>query len=137
MKVGVNKLLRAGMVPARVELRRQMEAGKKEYDFLVLVHGSFWPCSRGGTFHLDNSVLGRRRLEGKMVLRTKRSMAESDRKVQMWRHVRGPAGAVMCETRDLGVKWPCWYTLIFEGDRNINMRYVPKKCQENASAADQ
>ena len=24
--------------------------------------------------------------------------------VQMWRQVRGPAGAVMCETRDLGIK---------------------------------
>ena len=30
----------------------------------------------------------------------------------------------MCETRDLGVKWPHWHTLIFEGDRNIDMRYV-------------
>ena len=27
--------------------------------------------------------------------------------------MRGPAGAVMCETRDLGNKWPQWHTLIF------------------------
>ena len=33
--------------------------------------------------------------------------------VQTWRQVRGPAGAVMCETRDLGIKWPQWRTLIF------------------------
>ena len=26
--------------------------------------------------------------------------------MQAWRHVRRPAGAVMCETRDLGIKWP-------------------------------
>ena len=46
------------------------------------------------------------------------------REDQMWRQVRGPTGAVMCETRDLGVKWPHWHTLIFEGDRNIDMRFV-------------
>ena len=33
----------------------------------------------------------------------------------------------MCETRDLGVKWPHWHTLIFEGDRRIDMRYVCPK----------
>ena len=30
--------------------------------------------------------------------------------VQTWRQVRRPAGAVMCETRDLGIKWPYWHT---------------------------
>ena len=30
----------------------------------------------------------------------------------------------MCETRDLGLKWPHWHTLIFEGNRRIDMRYV-------------
>ena len=30
------------------------------------------------------------------------------REVQTWKQVRGPAGAVMCETRDLGIKWPYW-----------------------------
>ena len=34
--------------------------GQKEYNFLVLVHGSIWPRSRGGTFHFGHSVLGRR-----------------------------------------------------------------------------
>ena len=33
----------------------------------------------------------------------------------------------MCETRDLGIKWPHWHTLIFEGDRSIDMRYVCPK----------
>ena len=41
--------------------------------------------------------------------------------------VRGPAGAVMCVTRDLGIKWPFWPTLIFEGDRSIDIRYVAQK----------
>ena len=55
---GVKKLLRAGMMPPRtwevhalgmapterLKLRRQMAAaaGKKEYDFSVLIHGSIW-----------------------------------------------------------------------------------------------
>ena len=62
VKVGVKKLLRAGMVPAstwgvhavgmapteRLAMRRQMAAadgsssGQKEYDFVVPVHGGFW-----------------------------------------------------------------------------------------------
>ena len=33
--------------------------------------------------------------------------------VQTWRQGRGPAGAVMCETRDLGIKWPQSHTLLF------------------------
>ena len=37
----------------------------------------------------------------------------------------------MCETRDLGIKWPHWHILIFEGDRNIDMRHVcPKDVQK-------
>ena len=34
-------------------------------------------------------------------------------KVQTSKQVRGSAGAVMCETRDLGIKWPYWHTLVF------------------------
>ena len=49
------------------------------------------------------------------------------REVQMWRQVRGLARAVMCETRDLGIKGPRWHTLTFEGDRKFDMRYVCTK----------
>ena len=61
MKVGVKKLLRAGMVPARTwgvhavgiaptersKLRRQMTAaaGKKSTTSLSLFMEGFWPCS--------------------------------------------------------------------------------------------
>ena len=34
----------------------------------------------------------------------------------------------MCENADMGIKWPQRYTLIFEGDGRIDMRYV---CQKN------
>ena len=54
------------------------------------------------------------------------------REVQTWKQVRGPAGAVMCETRDLGIKWPNWHTLVFRSEIKIDMRYVcpkdVKKC---------
>ena len=31
----------------------------------------------------------------------------------------------MCETRDLGIKWPYWHTLVFSDETTIDMR-VPK-----------
>ena len=46
------------------------------------------------------------------------------REVQMWTQVRGPAGAVMCETRDLGIKWPHWHALFFRDETTIYMRFV-------------
>ena len=49
------------------------------------------------------------------------------REVQMWRQERGPAGAVMCETLDLGNKWPHCNTLTFQGDRNVDLRDVCPK----------
>ena len=33
----------------------------------------------------------------------------------------------MCETRDLGIKWPYWHTLIFGNDTKIDMRLVCPK----------
>ena len=52
---------------------------------------------------------------------------ELGREVQMWRQVRGPAGAVRCETNDLGTKWPHWHTLILEGDKRNDMIHVYPK----------
>ena len=45
-----------------------------------------------------------------------------------WRQVRGPAGAVFGETRDFGIKWPCWHTVIFEEQVALEMRVV---CQQD------
>ena len=44
--------------------------------------------------------------------------------VQIWRQVSGPAGAVMRETRDLGIKWPQWHTSLFEGQVAVGTRVV-------------
>ena len=41
--------------------------------------------------------------------------------------MRGLAGAVVCETCDLGTNWPHWHTLIFEGQTGVDMRYVCPK----------
>ena len=42
----------------------------------------------------------------------------------------------MCETRNLGIKWPHWHTLMFEGDRrNGHDVCLPEGCEEDASAA--
>ena len=30
----------------------------------------------------------------------------------------------MCETRDLGIKWSQWHTLMFEEQVNVDMRVV-------------
>ena len=46
-----------------------------------------------------------------------------------WKQVRGPAGAVTCETRDFGIKWPQWHTLLFEGQVPVDIRVV---CPQDA-----
>ena len=50
-------------------------------------------------------------------------MDETDLGVQTWREVRELAGAVMCETRDWGIKWPQWHTLTYDGQVQVDMRY--------------
>ena len=47
--------------------------------------------------------------------------------VQTCRQVGGLAGAVMCETRDLGIKWPLWDKSSFEGQVAVDMRHVCPK----------
>ena len=37
----------------------------------------------------------------------------------------------MCETRDLGIQWPHWHTLIFEGGQKIDTRDVCPKDVKN------
>ena len=89
MKVGVKKLLRAGMMPARargiravemspterLKLRRQKAAAASEKSTTSL---SFFMEAYGlETFH-GRSVLGRRSLEWKMAARTKRSVDETN-----------------------------------------------------------
>ena len=40
----------------------------------------------------------------------KEAWMRQNQEVQTWNQVRARAGAVMCETRNLGIKWRCWHT---------------------------
>ena len=106
-----------------LKLRRQMAAaaaGKKSTTSLsFLVYGSIWLGSRGGTFYFGHSVLGRRSLDGKMVQLTKRSVDEANSRGSIMEAGKSPAGAVMCETRDLVCK--VWHTLMFDGEIEVDM----------------
>ena len=63
-----------------------------------------------------------------MAAQTKRSVwIRQIQEAQKWRHLRGLAGAVVCETRDLGIKWLCWHPLVFSNEITIDMRYVCPK----------
>ena len=42
-------------------------ADKKGYNFAVIVLGSIWPRSRGGTLHFGQSVLGKKSLDRNMA----------------------------------------------------------------------
>ena len=77
---------------------------------------------------LNYSVLGRRSLDWKMELRAKRSLDEADSRSSDVE--AGLAGAVMCETRGLGIKWLQWHTLMFSDEVKIDMRLLcPKGIQ--------
>ena len=114
MKVGVSKLLRAGMVPARIwrvhaaglapterlKLRRQMAAaaGKKNTTSLSLFMEAY-----GLEVEEDLSTLATQNwAEGVWTRKWHHEQREAwmkqIREVQMWRQVGGRAGAVMCET---------------------------------------
>ena len=58
------------------------------------------------------------------VWEQKKTWTTQIHEVQMWKHVRGPAGAVMCETRDLGIKWSYWHTLVFSDETKIDLGFV-------------
>ena len=55
---------------------------------------------------------------GKWPVEQKEAWMRQTREVQTRKQVRWPAGAAMCETRDLGFKWPCWRTLVFCDEKN-------------------
>ena len=118
MKVGVKKLSRAGMMPARtwgahavgmspterLKLRRQVAAaaGKKSTTSLSLFMETY-----GLEVEEELSTMAIQYwAEGVWTRKWSREQKEAwmrqIREVQTWKQVRGPAGAVMCETRDLG-----------------------------------
>ena len=65
------------------------------------------------------------RVDGQMERRGEQQKAWRKQifEVQTWRQVRGPAGAVMSETRDLDIQWSQWHTLLFKVQA-VDMRVV-------------
>ena len=95
-------------------------AGKKSttsLSFSMEAFGLLWPPSIG----TEGDWIG------KWPVEQQEAWMNQALEVQTWRQVRGPAGAVVCETSDLGIKWAQRHTSIFEGDRSIDMRYVCPK----------
>ena len=81
--------------------------------------GSFlpWPPSiEQKEFGLENGGTNKKKRGGRQI-----------QEVQTWNQVRGPAGAVMCETCELGVKWQYWHTLVCSDEIKIDMRFVCPK----------
>ena len=147
MRIGVVKLLRMGLVSEivrrgqavgiapteRLKLRRKMAAAackKKSVSLSLFMEVNSLEVeeelSTMATLFCAKGVCGwedgrerenRRRRGGSWVF-----------EVQGWRQVKGPGGAVMRGTRALGIKWPQWYTLMFEEQVTVDMRVV---CPQN------
>ena len=122
MKVVVKKLLRAGMMPARTwrahavgmsptERLRDMAAaaGKKSTTSLPLFMEAY-----GFEVELELSTMAKIVSTGKWRHEQKEAEMRQIQEVLTWNQVRGPAGTVMCETRDMGIQWPHWHTLVFQ-----------------------
>ena len=75
-------------------------SGQKECDLFVFVYGGIWPGSRRGAFLPWLPITGQKESGWENCIANKGM--KQIQEVQMWRQVRGLAGAVMCKTRDLG-----------------------------------
>ena len=81
-------------------LRRQMAAGKKESVSLSLLMEVNNSEVEEALSTMTTLFLSGMRVDGQMQKAWRKWIFE----VQTWKQVRGPAGAVMWETRDLGIE---------------------------------
>ena len=113
----------------RLKLRRQMAAAarKKCTTSLSLFMKAFGLEVEEELSTLATQFWAEGVWTGKCWHQQKEAWMKQVREVQAWRQVKGPAGAVMYETRDLGIKWPCWHTLVFSCETTIEVRCVCPK----------
>ena len=120
IKVGVKKVLRAGMMSARtwgahavgmspterLKLRRQMAAaaGKKSTTSLSLFMEVYGLEVEDEISTIATQFWAEGVWTGKWSHKQKEAWMRQIREVQTWQQVRGPAGALMCLTRDLGIR---------------------------------
>ena len=113
-------------------------SGQKEYNRPLLVHGSMWPRSRGGTFHFGHSVLGWRSLNGKIASWTKRSLDETGS-----RSSDVETGKRTCRSSDVRDPWSGYQVAsvahldIWKRQKHRYEICLPKRCEEHVSAVGQ
>ena len=122
MRTGERMLWRTGVSIVTAEKAEVEEASgsssrKEGVGFALTYHGS----EQVGSYH-GHARSGARGLVGNMVKKKQKARRKQIFEVQTWRQVSLPAGTVMCETSDLGIKWPHWHTLLFEGQVAVDMR---------------
>ena len=142
MKVGVKKWLRSGMMPARtwgahavgmaperLKMRRQMAAaaGKRSTTSLSLLMETYGLEVEEELSAMAVQCWAEGAWTRKWSHEQKETWMRQIREVQTWKQVKGPAGAVTCETRDLDIKWPYRQILVFSYEMKIDMRYVCPK----------
>ena len=57
-------------------------------------------------------------------------------KTVRWKQVRGPAGAVVCATRDSGIGFPSWHALLFEEGVIVDVKAVFPQDGKNMAKGD-
>ena len=92
----------------KIKLRRRMAAapGQKSTTSLSLFMEAFGLEVEEELSTLATQYRAEAAWIGKWCLEKKEAWMNQFFEGPMWRQVRGPAGAVMYETRDLGIKWP-------------------------------
>ena len=100
----------------RLKLRRPMAAatGKKNTTSLSLFMEAY-----GLDIEEELSTMATQHWAGKWSYEQKEAWMRQIREVQTWTQVTEPAGAVMCETRDLGLRWLQRHTSMFSDEKKL------------------
>ena len=133
VRIGVGKLLRMGLVFARRWREQAVDISATEsLQVEAAAAGRKESVSQSLFVEVDeedvSTLAALFRKEGVWTGRWRGGGSKAWRKqileVQTWRRVRGLAGAVTCETGDLGIKCAQRHTLLFEGQVAVDMRVV-------------
>ena len=95
----------------RLKFGRQMAAvaGKTESVSLFLLTEVNEFGGRGGSVQHGYDLVGGRRVGAQMRKEQQKSWRMRIFEAPTWRQARGLTGAVVCETQDLGIRWPQWH----------------------------
>ena len=110
----------------RLSLRRKMAEAVGNAPFSIIVSFPRNVGSGGrGRFNLHDNALW---AEAVQMERWDEDLEKCWRKqvwkTASWKQVRGPAGAVVCATRDSGIGFPSWHALLFEEGVIVDVKAV-------------